>query len=82
MSKQTKSDNLPCILHQTIKYTPQYYSEVIKWFPTSVLICDKKYMNRLPIHVALERGMKWSLELQYLILASQEYLKEVDPVTN
>lgn len=38
-------------------------------------------MNRLPIHVALDTGMKWSLELQYLITTSQEYLKDDDPVT-
>ena len=37
--------------------------------------------NRLPIHVALEMGMKTSLELSHLMKVSQECLKEVDPVT-
>ena len=82
LSKYKKSNNLPCILHQTIQYSPEYCSEVIKRFPTSVHVQDsRKNVNRLPIHVALEKGMKWSIELEYLIATSQEYLKDVDPVT-
>ena len=80
-SKYKQGKNLPCILHQTIKNTPQYCSEVIKRFPASVHVHDKNNMNRLPIHVALETGMVWSLALEYLIATSQEYLKDVDPVT-
>ena len=79
--KQSKLNNLPCILHQIIRYTPQHCSEVIKRFPNSLHVRDKNNMNRLPIHVALETGMKWSLELKYLIFTSHKYLKEVDPVT-
>ena len=79
--KHKELNDLPCILvHQTIQHTPEYCSEVIKRFPQSVHLRNKN--NRLPIHVALEKGMGWSLELAYLLNASQEYLKEVDPVTN
>ena len=59
---------------------PAYFSEVIKRFPESVHVRDKN--GRLPIHIALEKGMEWSTELAYLLVTSQEYLKEVDPVTN
>ena len=73
-------NNLPCILHQTMLHTPEYFSEVIKRFPESVHVRDKN--NRLPIHIALEQGMEWSSDLAYLLVTSQEHLKEVDPVTN
>ena len=76
-----KQNDLPCILHQTIKHIPLFCSEVLRRFPASVHVRDKNNMNRLPIHVALETGMKWSLELEQIIANSQEYLKEVDPVT-
>ena len=81
LSKQREVDYLPCIMHQTILHTPQHCAEVIKRFPNSVHLRDEKNMNRLPIHIALESGLKWSLELEYLIATSQEYLKDVDPVT-
>ena len=78
LSKSQNIDQLP-ILHQTIIHTPQYCSEVMNRFPRSVHVRDAN--NRLPIHVALERGMKFSLELTHLIALSQEHLREVDPVT-
>ena len=78
LSKCQNIDQLP-ILHQTITHTPEYCSEVMSRFPTSVHVRDAN--NRLPIHVALERGMKFSLELTHLIACSQEHLREVDPVT-
>ena len=81
LSKQKELNNLPCILHNIIQHTPDYFSEVIKRFPESVHVRDKNN-NRLPIHIALEKGMEWSIELAYLLNASQEYLKDVDPVTN
>ena len=80
-SNHKKLDDFPCVLHQTIQHTPQYCSEVIKRFPNSVHVRDKSNMNRLPIHVALEKGMNSSLELEYLFVTGQEYLKDVDPVT-
>ena len=73
-------DKMP-ILHQTIRYAPQYCSDVISRFPSSVHLRDVNHNNRLPIHVALETGMKFSLELEYLIALSHEYLREMDPVT-
>ena len=78
--KQKALNDMPRILHQTILHAPEYCSEVIKRFPESVHLRNKN--GRLPIHVALEKGMEWSIELSYLLNASQEYLKEVDPVTN
>ena len=81
LSNHKEQNDLPCILHQTIKHTPQHCSEIIKRFPTSVHVRDQNNKNRLPIHVALETGMEWSLELEYLIATSHEYLKDVDPVT-
>ena len=73
-------DQLP-ILHQTILHTPEHCSQVINRFPDSVHVRDINNHNRLPIHVALETGMKSSLELTYLMKCSREDLREVDPVT-
>ena len=76
----TNLDKLP-ILHQTIRYAPQYCTEVINRFPKSSSVIDCNDHNRLPIHVALETGMKWSLELSYLMKGSEGDLKEMDPKT-
>ena len=81
LSKHKQQNNLPCILLQTIKHTPEYCSEVIKRFPKSVHVRDVNNGNRLPIHVALETGMKWSIELEYLFVTSKEFFKDVDPLT-
>ena len=67
------------ILHQTITHAPQYFTDVINRFPNSSYVRNNR--NRLPIHVALERGMKFSFELTYLMKGSHEDLREVDPVT-
>ena len=80
LSKNNDLDKLP-ILHQTIRYAPQYCSEVINRFPISIHACDPNNNDRLPIHVALETGMRFSLELTCLTTNSREYLKDVDPVT-
>ena len=80
LSKNKNIAKLP-ILHQTIYHTPHYCAEVINRFPSSVHVRDVNNSNRLPIHVALEIGMKWSIELTYLITSSQKYMREVDPVT-
>ena len=74
-------DTLP-ILPQIILHTPIYCSESIKRFPSIVHVRDTNNGDRLPIHVALEVGMEYSRNFERLITASQEYLKEVDPVTN
>lgn len=50
-------------------------------FPRSLYLRDSNDIHRLPIHVALEIGMKLSIELTCLIAASKEHLKEMDPVT-
>ena len=79
-SSKIDLDKLP-LLRQIILLKPEYCSDVIKRFPSLVHIRDPNDSNRLPIHVALETGMKWSLELMYLIAVSHEYVKDVDPVT-
>ena len=80
LSTNNNLDELP-ILHQTIRHTPQYFSEVINRFPNSGSVRDANDNNRLPIHVALESGMKTSIELTHLMKISQDKLREVDPVT-
>lgn len=67
------------ILHQTIKYAPNHYSMMFSRFPESVHLRDSD--NRLPIHLALETGMKWSFELLAIIQANRSNLSDVDPVT-
>lgn len=37
LSKHKQQNNLPCILLQTIKHTPEYCSEVIKGFPNQFM---------------------------------------------
>lgn len=71
-------NNLP-ILHYTIEYAPQYCNDIIRAFPDSVIIRDAK--NRLPVHVALENGMKWSTALPSIINANRYQLVENDPAT-
>ena len=80
LSTNRNIDKLP-ILHQTIRHAPRYLAEVINRFPESVHVCDRNNKNRLPVHVALETGMKVSLELTCLVAVSQEHLRNVDPVT-
>ena len=80
LSTSKKLDSLP-ILHKVIEHTPKHCSEVINRFPNSVHVRDPNNYNRLPIHVALTTGMKFSIELTCIINSSQEHLNEVDPVT-
>lgn len=67
------------ILHKVIEHCPDQIAEVIKRFPESILIRDGE--NRLPIHVALDKGIPWSENLACMIMLGQQQLKEVDPVT-
>jgi hypothetical protein len=67
------------ILHKVILHTPEYVHDFITAFPDSCFLRDEN--GRLPIHVALETGMKWSSELLSIMNANTEYLGEVDPVT-
>ena len=80
LSTNKNLNKLP-ILHQTIRHAPQYIIEVINRFPDSGSVRDINNKNRLPIHVALEIGMKPSIELSYLMKVNQESFKEFDPVT-
>ncbi len=67
------------ILHKTIKHCPQYFSTVFSRFPEAITARDSD--NRLPVHISLETGMKWSFELLAMIQASRPYLKDMDPVS-
>ncbi len=67
------------ILQQIIRHAPEYCSLVLNTFPDSVLVCD--YDGRFPVHVALESGMKWSLELLAIVNANRSHMKLLDPLT-
>jgi hypothetical protein len=67
------------ILHKAIIYAPEYINDIITRFPDTCFVHDKN--GRLPIHVALETGMKWSLTLSSMMNASMEHLRDVDPLT-
>ena len=66
-------------LHQIIRHCPEQCSEMFSRFPDSILHRDEN--NRIPVHVALESGMKWSMELGVMIGASASQLKDVDPLS-
>ena len=80
LSASPHLEKLP-LLHQIIKHIPRYCTDVINRFPSSIFVRDSNNNNRLPIHVALEGGMKISTELTCLLVACQKQLAEVDPVT-
>jgi hypothetical protein len=67
------------ILHKAILHAPECLHDIITTFPDSCFLRDEN--GRLPIHVALETGMKWSSELSSIMNANSEHLDEVDPVT-
>jgi hypothetical protein len=77
-----RSNTIPeqYILHSIIKYTPENTLDVIQRFPEALFLRDGK--NRLPVHIALDKGLVWSKELCCLLLITKpHYLKKVDPVT-
>ena len=67
------------ILHRVIEYAPQHISTVINRFPHSVFLRDES--NRLPIHVALQKGLQWSDGLVSIMNANISHLIEKDPVS-
>jgi hypothetical protein len=72
------SKHIP-ILHKAILHTPDLVDDIITSFPDSCLVRDEN--GRLPIHVALENGMQWSLALSSIMYANSDHLNEIDPVT-
>ena len=66
------------ILHKAIIYTPEHIQNVIASFPHSSFLHDEH--GHLPIHVALETGMKWSPLLVSIVNTNTSNLSEVDPV--
>ena len=73
-----KYDTLP-ILHRAVQYTPMHVNNFITSFPHSCFLRDET--NRLPIHYALEHGMKWSAVLVSMMNANYQHLCDNDPVT-
>jgi hypothetical protein len=67
------------ILHKAIRHTPELIEDVISSFPHSCFLRDRD--GRLPIHMALERGIEWGPDLVSLINANMAHLDYVDPVT-
>jgi len=67
------------ILHRTIQYAPEKINQVMNRFPHSLFVRDER--NRLPIHLALEKGLKWSTELVAIMNANMLHLNEKDPAT-
>ena len=67
------------ILHKIIQHSPQNFQHAMTHFPNSILVRDSE--NRLPIHVALECGMKWGPDIVFMVHANKGHLKHVDPVT-
>lgn len=70
--------NIP-ILHRVIESAPDEIDQVMSRFPHSLFSRDEN--NRLPIHVALDHGLKWSAELVAIMNASILFLNDKDPVT-
>jgi hypothetical protein len=67
------------ILHKVILHTPEHIDDIITSFPDSCFLRDEN--GRLPIHVALETGIKWSTSLMTIMNSNSEHLDEIDPVT-
>ncbi len=74
----SKHKDVP-ILHQVIRNAPLYVDKIIENFPHSCYLRDQK--GRLPVHVALETGMKWSVSLISIMHANSNHLSDIDPVT-
>ncbi len=67
------------ILHRIIEKDPHLITEAVKRFPHALFLRDAN--NRLPIHVALENGLKWSNGLMLIMNTNMPHLNEKDPVT-
>ena len=62
-----------------IECIPEQFNQTIHRFPHSLFLRDEN--NRLPIYIALERGLKWSIGLVAIMSANMSYLNQKDPVT-
>ncbi len=67
------------IIHYTIMHAPQYVDDFLLRFPHACFLRDKD--GRLPVHVALECGLQWSISLVSIMNTNATYLGDVDPVT-
>ncbi len=67
------------ILHRVIEHAPDQIMEVVSRFPHASFLRDEN--NRLPIHIALEKGIEWSVELVAIMNANMSHLNQKDPVT-
>ena len=71
-----KDDKYPMILHQT----PEHVDQVFVRFPDSMYDRNTVH-NRLPIHIALDRGMEWGHSLMTILHANNNHLEVNDPMT-
>ncbi len=69
------------VLHKMIEAAPEYATKIMTNCPHSCFIRDKQ-SSRLPFHVALATGMKWSDTLVAILHANMPHLKDMDPVTS
>uniref|UniRef100_A0A7S3PV52 Uncharacterized protein n=1 Tax=Chaetoceros debilis TaxID=122233 RepID=A0A7S3PV52_9STRA len=68
------------ILHQVIRHEPQLIGHFSPRYPISMYKRDLD--GRLPLHVALDCGMKWSVHLVLMINSTDNHVqKKKDPVT-
>jgi hypothetical protein len=67
------------ILHRAIIQAPQYLNAIITSFPHACFVRDES--SRLPIHVAIASGMKWSLAFVAIMNTNSQHLQSHDPVT-
>lgn len=69
------------ILHQVIRHEPQLIGHFSPRYPISMYKRDSD--DRLPLHVALDCGMKWSVHLVLMINSADNLVqKKKDPLTN
>ncbi len=69
------------ILHEIINHAPDQILNAFTRFPNSVFLREKS--GRLPIHLALAKGIKWSNPgFVSIMYANIDHLKGRDPVTN
>ncbi len=68
------------ILHQVIRHEPEFIRHFTLRYPMATFKRDRN--GRLPLHIALECGIEWSVDLVLMINSGSTALqKKKDPVT-
>ncbi len=68
------------LIHLFIEHASHQLSNFCTRFPDLVFARDQ-HSHRLPLHVALEKGLSWSESLLSLINANRIHLRPPDPIT-